>query len=141
MTFYEAIEKYSADENSNKSNGLIINPITGNSRFQFDQLAQVDQITSIQVKKLKPGEFTDPFEFYDENGKKGYKIVRLKSRSKAHTANLNEDYQTIQEMSLASKRQDAISDWITKKSKITYIQIDDSYANCPFNFKGWINKN
>jgi peptidyl-prolyl cis-trans isomerase SurA len=140
MTFAEAVDKYSQDEASNKSNGLIINPITGNSRFKLEQLAQVDQITSLQVKKLKVGEYTDPYEFYDENGKKGYKIVRLKSRTKAHDANINDDYQVIQEMTIANKKHEAISNWISKKSKITYIQIDDSFANCPFTFTEWIKK-
>lgn len=139
LTFAEAVEKYSDDEETKNNAGLWINPITGNSRFTAEQLEKIDPLTNFYAKKLKVGEYTSPFEFYSETGRKGYKVIRLKTRVPAHKANLTDDYQRIQESALAMKKQETMRTWVEKKQKVTYIQIDNSYANCSFTFN-WINK-
>lgn len=137
LTFAEAVEKYSDDAETKNNFGLYINPMTGNSRFTTEQLDKVDAITAFHVKKLKVGEYTAPFEFYNETGKKGYKVVRLRSKIPAHKANLKDDYQRIQDAALAEKKQSTMKSWVQKKKQITYIQVDDSFANCPFSYN-WL---
>lgn len=139
LTFTAAIEKYSDDTETKNNSGLYINPMTGNSRFTTEQLEKVDPLTAFYVKKMKVGQYSDPFEFYNETGKKGYKVIRLKSRIPEHKANLKDDYQRIQELALEEKKQKTMKNWVEKKKNITFIQIDESYANCPFNFN-WTSK-
>jgi peptidyl-prolyl cis-trans isomerase SurA len=139
LTFSAAIEKFSDDTETKNNSGLYINPMTGNSRFTTEQLEKVDPLTAFHVKKMKVAQYSDPFEFYNETGKKGYKVIRLKSRIPAHKANLKDDYQRIQELAMEEKKHKTMMNWVEKKKKITYIQIDESYANCPFNYN-WTSK-
>lgn len=135
ITFKKAAEKYSQDNNSKFNGGLAVNPYTSNSRFDIEQL---DGTTSYWVKKLKTGEISSPFEFTDEKAQKCYKIIRLKARYPAHKANLSDDYQSIQEYAISLKKQEIMNAWVEKQQKVTYIKIDNSYANCDFHYKGWI---
>jgi peptidyl-prolyl cis-trans isomerase SurA len=135
ITFKKAAEKYSQDNDTKYNGGLAVNPYTNNSRFDIDQL---DATTSYWIKKLKTGEISSPFEFTNDKAQKCYKIIRLKARYAAHKANLTDDYQTLQEYSIALKKQEIMKTWIEKEQKITYIHIDDSYKNCDFKYKGWV---
>jgi len=137
ISFAKAAEKFSQDDNTKFNNGLAINPYTGNSRFQSEH---IDPITALQLRRLKLGEISQPFEFTDERGKKGTKIVRLKSRIPAHYANLKDDYQIIQEGALENKKQEVITNWIKRHLKITFIQIDESFHNCQYKFPEWVKK-
>jgi len=138
ISFSQAVEKYSDDEETKFNSGLLINPATGNSRFTIEQLDNMDAITAFHTKKMKVGEYSLPFEYYNQTGKKGYKVIRLKSKVPAHKANLKDDYQRMQESALARKKHKTMLNWVSKKKKITFIQIDESFANCPFTFN-WLN--
>ena len=135
IKFNKAAEKYSQDNDTRSNGGLAVNPYNNNSRFDSEQL---DGTTSYWIKKLRVGEISSPFEFTDEKAKKCYKILKLKAKYPAHKANLTDDYQKIQEIALAKKKQGIMNEWIEKEQKITYIHIDNSYQNCNFNYKGWI---
>ncbi|MBI4649467.1 MAG: peptidylprolyl isomerase [Bacteroidia bacterium] len=129
LKFTQAAELFSGDETSRNNGGLAVNPYTGTSKFEADQL---DGPTYYALKNLKQGELSTPFETLDIKGKKVFKIVKLKSYSEAHKANLKDDYQYIQELALANKKQDIFIEWVNKKQKSTYIRLDPSYKNCRF---------
>jgi peptidyl-prolyl cis-trans isomerase SurA len=38
----------------------------------------------------------------------------------------------------AKLREDFIHEWIIKKQKTTFIQIDPEWQNCEFEFPGWV---
>ena len=135
MKFNKAAERYSQDIDTRSNGGLAVNPYSNNSRFIP---AQLDPVTSFWLKKLKVNDISSPFEFSDDKGKKCYKIIKLKARYPSHKANLSDDYQKVQEMALANKKQVLMKQWIEKEQKITYIHIDNSYLNCSFKYKGWI---
>ena len=65
----------------------------------------------------------------DEN-KNAYRIVIVKSRTQPHKANLKDDYQRIQEVVLQEKQNKAVNDWVEKRRKSTYIQLNDNMNNC-----------
>jgi peptidyl-prolyl cis-trans isomerase SurA len=137
-TFSDVAAKHSDDEETRNNGGLIINPFTGSTRFQMDELGQYDQNVAFEVDKLKIGEFSEPMPARMADGKEAYRILYLKTHTKPHKANLAEDYQAIQSAALSKKQQDAIQKWIKRRSAETYVHIADDYKNCTFNNK-WIN--
>ncbi len=56
----------------------------------------------------------------------------------SHRANLNDDYELIEQMTLMGKQQVVIEEWIQEKKKKTYIHIDESFLKCEFLEDGWI---
>ena len=126
---------YSDDEDTRTNGGLLINYQDGSSQFEKDQ---VEPSIAYAIKDLNPGDISKPFEAEDDKGKTLYKIVRIKSRVKAHTANMQDDYQAIQEMALRKKKEEFVTDWIEKKHENTYIRISDRYKDCAFKYK-WLN--
>jgi peptidyl-prolyl cis-trans isomerase SurA len=137
-TFSDLAAKYSDDEESKNSGGLIINPFTGSTRFQMDEIGQMDQTIVFSIDKLKVGEYTKPMPSTTSDGKQAYRILYLKTRTLPHIANLVDDYQIIQSAAIAKKQQKAVQVWIKKKSADTYVHIADDFKDCTFNNK-WIN--
>lgn len=131
VSFSEAAEKYS-DDDSKKNGGVYVNPQTGASKVPVDQL---ESSIFFVADKLKPGEISRPTLVRTQDGKQSYVIIKLISRSQPHIANLQEDYQMIQNAALEDKKDKAISAWIAKKKKDTYIQINGDYKGCVFKHK------
>ncbi len=138
LSFSEAAAKYSDEEESKNSGGLLVNPNTGATRFQMDEIGQMDQTIAFAVEKLKVGELTKPMPMTTRDGKQAYRILFLKNRTTPHKANLIDDYQKIQGAALAKKQQDAVQVWISKKVGVTYVHLADDFKNCMFNSK-WVN--
>ncbi len=137
-TFSDIAARYSDDDDSKNSGGLTVNPYTGSTRFQMDELGQYDQTIVFAVDNLKVGEFTKPMPATTNDGKQAYRILYLKTRTLPHKANLVDDYQSIQNAAMSKKQQEAIQNWIKKKSVDTYVHLADDFKNCTFNNK-WIN--
>lgn len=135
ITFEKAALYFSEDKSTRANSGLVMNPQTGEPRFEMDQINPVDYRV---VKDLKIGEISAPFESMDDKGKRIYKVMMIKSRSNPHKANLKDDFDLLKNMALANKKNNIINDWITEKIQSTYIHIDDSYKGCNFSRKGWI---
>ncbi len=135
IPFDEAATRYSGDKNSRNNGGVAINPATLSSKWEKQEL---DPDVSKVLDGLKINEISDPFKTIDDKQRVVYKIVKLISRSKQHSANLQEDYQILSELYLAQKKERIMDEWISKQQSKTYISIDDSYVNCNFKYKGWI---
>ena len=133
ITFDEAVKKYSMDEETKNSGGLILNPSTGESRFE---LTRMDPAFYARVNDLKKGEMTEPF--YDENrsGVKMFKFILMKDRADTHTADLVDDYEKIQQLALQKKKEEIITKWSREKIKDTYIKIGNEHGKCEFK-KNW----
>ncbi len=134
--FKEACWKYSEDEATRMNGGVVVNPYTGNSYFEAEQL---DPKIANAIKGLEVGQISKPFESTDESGRAIFKIVQLKSKTQPHQANLTTDYQKIQDMALEKKKKEFMEGWVKTKIKSTYIKIDDSFRNCPFENSAWKN--
>jgi len=137
MNFDEAALRYSTDEESNKSGGIVINPYTGTSGFKSSQL---DPATNYVLKQMKIGEVSEPFESRSMKGKPEMKIIKLINKTEPHIANIKTDYQLISDMAKEKKKEELISNWIKKVQKTTYLKIDKEYQNCNFKYKGWLEK-
>jgi len=135
LTFAKAATLYSDDETTRLNGGVVVNPYTGTSAFEAKQ---IEPSINYILRDLKVGEISEAFESKEQTGINTYKIVHLKSFIKAHTVNMKDDYQMIQEMALEAKKQDEIYKWVTDKQKDTYIKLDADRKNCKFKFPGWI---
>ncbi len=134
LTFEQAAIKNSDDEDTRLNGGKMVNPYTGDSKFEAKQ---IDPSTNFALRNLKPGEISDAFEAKDPTGMSTYKIVYMIRTTKAHTVNIKDDYQMIQDMALNQKKQDEMNKWVKEKLKDTYVRIEGDYKNCSFNFNGW----
>ena len=135
ITFTDAAMRYSFDKNSRNSGGKAINPQSMSTRWKKDEL---DPDVSKVLDNLKVNEISDPFKTIDDKQRTVYKIVKLVSRSKQHRANLQEDYQMLNDIYLNKKQEEAMNKWISDQQARTYVSIDDTYVNCNFKFEGWI---
>lgn len=136
ILFEQAVMKYSQDKNTAMNAGLMINPQTGSSRFEYQDLAP--EIAK-QIYSMNEGDISQPFVMMDQQkNREVCAIVRLTKKTDVHRANLTDDFQTIKAMLEQKLSQELIHDWILKKQKTTYIQIDPEWQNCEFEFPNWI---
>ena len=112
----------------------MINDITGNSKFQADQ---IDPKIFFVIDKLEEGELSKPVLMKTEDNTEAYQIIFLKERTLPHRANPIDDYDKIQAWALQYKQNDVINDWIDSKIAETYIKISDKYKNYSFEHK-WV---
>jgi peptidyl-prolyl cis-trans isomerase SurA len=134
MSWDQAAYMYSSDKNSRNNNGLVTSQQTGSTKFAMNEL---DPDVSKVITVMNIGEISDPFLSLDDKQRQVYKIVKLLNKSKAHPANLQEDYQFLSELFLNKKKEDVYRAWIAKQQAKTYIHIDDTFANCNFKLKSW----
>ncbi len=134
MTFEKAALDFSDDKKYKMNGGLLVNPNTSTNKFQLEELPNEDYQA---IQELQVGEISAPYEAQDENGKTLFKIIRLKSRTERHKANLEMDYNRIKQAALQNKRQKYIQKWLTKKKDETYIHIDESFRECEINFANY----
>lgn len=138
LSFETAAAKYSDDEKTKYNGGKYINPYTNSSKFE---VSAIDPNVLYSIKKLKPGEITEPMLGYDETGMQAFKIIKLISITESHRATLIDDYQTIKEMALQDKKQNLVTAWIKQKQDKTYINFPDSkFKQCDFKYNNWIKK-
>jgi peptidyl-prolyl cis-trans isomerase SurA len=135
ISFAEAAARFSTDKNTRVAGGLVTNPNSLSSKFTVEEL---EGTVSKVLSNLKIGEISDPFETIDpESRQPVYGVVRLIDKTETHKANLQDDYQHLSDLFLQKKREEQIEEWIAKKQGQTYIRIDDTYANCNFEFNNW----
>ena len=97
----------------------------------FLTIDQLDKDMVVMLKDLKVGQYSQPVEFTDQTGKKGVRIVYLKSKSEPHRENLKDDYNRIATRALEEKKNDALDAWFTKKIPTYFIMVDEDYKSCP----------
>lgn len=138
LQFEQAVIQFSEDKNTVMNAGLMINPNTGSSRFEYQDLAP--EIAK-QIYNLNEGEISQPFVMIDQTkNREVCAIVKVKKKTDVHRANLSDDFQAIKAMLEAKMSQDFIHDWIIKKQKTTFIQIDPEWRGCDFEYPGWIHE-
>jgi peptidyl-prolyl cis-trans isomerase SurA len=135
LTFEEAATKFSEDEDSNKNSGLMINPYSGDSKFEE---ANISVSIKYVLNKMEIGDISKPVESVDDAGVTCYEMYKLKTKTVPHIANMDQDYQEIMNLALNFKQQEIINEWIKEKQKAVYIHIDDEYKTCDFQFSGWL---
>ncbi len=128
MNFNVAASKYSDDEAAKYSGPFI----TGRDGSTYVTIDQLDKDIVGMLSKMKVGDISKPTSFQDEQGKKGVRIIYLKSRSEPHRMNLHDDYSKISQFALEEKKNKALDKWLQEKIPSYYIMIDPATgADCP----------
>lgn len=140
ITFPMAALYYSQDPATRTNGGRMVDPNTGSSYFEVDQLKPEDYRA---IKGLKEGEISAPVESLDNEGRNGntvYKILKVDKIIPAHTANFENDYDEIVSIVKQKYAQEQIDGFIDSKIGSTYIVIDPLFGNCEFKREGWKEK-
>lgn len=137
-TFEKAALFYSEDPPSRLNGGHMSDENSGSMLFDKDQLKTSDYNV---LKDMKEGDISASFESRDNEGREGnviYKIIRLDKIIPSHVANLQDDYNVIQDMAKNKASLDAVEKFIREKQQTTYIRIDPLFRDCAFRREGWI---
>lgn len=136
MPFEAAVAQFSEDKNTVMSGGLMTNPNTGASKFEYQDLPS--EIAK-QIYTMQEGGISQPFAMMDRaKNKEVCAIVKLKSKRDAHKANLVDDFQLIRQMLEQKLRAELLDEWIRKKQNEIYVQIDPAWKGCDFEYPGWV---
>ena len=136
FSFDEITQFVSQDKDTRNNKGLMVNPQTGNPKFEMGQLPQ--DVAKV-VADMQVGDISKPFVMTDERkNKEVVTIAKLKSRSEGHKANMSDDYQTLKAIVEEKKKTEILNEWLAKKQNETYIRIKDGWRNCEFKYDGWI---
>jgi peptidyl-prolyl cis-trans isomerase SurA len=133
MTFEQAVRRFS-DDPGRINGGMIMNPMTGTNRFTYEEL-NTDPKLFFVVDKLDVGELSQPVSFQTEDDTEAYRLLYLQSRSQAHRANLDDDYNKIQDWALEAKKAKHISEWVQGKAEKTFVRISSEFRDCSFQNK------
>ncbi|HRZ97043.1 MAG TPA: peptidylprolyl isomerase [Paludibacter sp.] len=138
MTFEQAVIYFSQDKNTAMNAGLMLNEKSGTSKFEYQDLPQ--EVAKV-VYGMGVGEISKPFTMISSTtNKEVVAVVKVKSKTENHKANLTDDYQMLKSFYENQEKEKFLKNWIVRKQKETYISIDPAWQNCKFEYSGWIKK-
>ncbi len=127
IDFGAAVARFSDDESSKFTAGQI----TGRDGSTYVTIDQLDKDLVAMLKDLKVGQYAHPTEYVDERGKKGVRIVYLKTKTEPHRENLKDDYNRVAQRALEEKKNEVLEQWFNKKVVTYYILVNDEFKGCP----------
>ena len=130
ISFEDAVKRYS-DDPGKINGGIMVNQVTGTSKFEEDQL---DPQVLFVINNLKIGEISNPVPMKTFDGKDAFRLLRLDKRTLPHRANLSEDYDRIQNWALEDKKMQIVNEWVKNKIKKSYVRINEKYEDCDFQY-------
>jgi len=136
IDFSTAASIYSDDKETKFNGGMMLNYDNVQSRSTHIPTDKLDPQIALVVDTMKVGELSKPVLVTDQNNKKSYVILYLKSVTDAHKASMAQDFPKIKELAYADKTDRTVSEWFENKRKSTYIRIGDEYQSCP-QIKNW----
>lgn len=134
ISFEEAAKKFSDDKETRQNGGLLINPMNGTTKWENEEISQMDQNLVFVFDKMNVGDVSTPVQYSGMDGKPGYRILTIISRTDPHKINYKDDYAKLLQMATFDRQRKLIREWIEKRSKLTYIKIDPAYS-CELEYK------
>ena len=129
ISFKDAALAFSSEKETRFNGGVLINPQTGDTRFE---LTNLDPVLFSQIRNLEDNEISAPLMEEDRSGLKKYKILKVSNRFDEHKADYSTDYVKIKALALKEKQLNAIKEWMQEKIESTYIYLNKSNRNCEF---------
>ena len=136
ISFQDAALAYSDEKVTKFNGGVLINPQTGDTRFE---LTNLDPILYSQIRSLNDGQISQPIIEEERSGLKKYKILKVSNRFDEHVADYSLDYSKIKSLALKEKQLDLIQKWMDEKIESTYINVNKDSKICSF-ANNWIKK-
>lgn len=136
ISFSDAAREFSDDQLTRANGGVLINPETGDTRFE---LTKLDPQLYNQILKLQDNEVSIPILEEDRSGNKKYKIVTVTNRFDEHVADYAQDYARIKDLALKEKQLKTIAKWMEDKIEETYISVSRDNQSCDF-ANNWLKK-
>lgn len=126
-TFEKAAYKYSQDEESRNTGGMLYDPQTGSIRLLASSIPP-DLATILDTMTI--GNITKVLPYSTPRKKETYRIIFLKNKIPAHIMNLEQDYSYVSELATAQRKDGVLLDWTWKKASSMYVSVSSEYLNC-----------
>jgi peptidyl-prolyl cis-trans isomerase SurA len=136
ISFKDAALELSDEKETKYNGGVLINPQTGDMRFE---LTNLDPVLYSQIRNLKDGEISLPIMEEDRSGLKKYKILKVSNRFDEHVADYSQDYARIKSLALKEKQLELIKEWMSDKIESTYVNVNSDSRLCDFK-NNWLKK-
>lgn len=127
MSFEEVARKYSSDDESKLNGGVMMNPMTTDTRWNLEDL---DRSIFYAIEKIEVGDISPAALVREQDGKEIFRILQLRQRIAPHRANLDQDFSLLKNYVENQKRQEKLMDWVARKKNSTYIFIAPKYRDC-----------
>ncbi len=128
MTFKEAAFRYSIDKYTKFNGGRLTDSNSGEDRMDRSKLPTK---MLMAISGLKDGDISEPFE--DEfNRQSVLRVIKLQQTIPAHKINLETDYARLKNLTINTKRQETVMNWVGEQINDTFVNIDGDYDNCTF---------
>ena len=127
LSFEKGVARFSDDEFTKSSGGLLMNNESASTFFEPDQM---EHNVYFAIEKLEPGQYTEPQYFATPDGKKGMRILYLKAIVPQHKASLSTDYDKIKSIVNSQKQAEQLDQWFKDRVEKNYIKIDSAYDKC-----------
>ncbi|MDQ7948580.1 MAG: peptidylprolyl isomerase, partial [Pedobacter sp.] len=140
LPFSSAASLFSDNKETQYNGGMMLFADNVTSRTTFIPIEKLDPSVFVVIDTMKVGTVSKPVAFSNQqDGKQGYKIFFLKSKTPPHKGNLEQDYPKFRERAETEKKEKVVSEWFEKRKETTYIRVDDEFAGCD-EMKLWANK-
>ncbi len=139
FAFEDVAPVLSDDKDTRNARGLMSTNMmqTGHTTSRFRMQDLPPEIAKA-VDTLKIGEISNPFTMINQRGKTVCVIARLKNRIDGHKATITEDFQIMKDAVISKRRETRMHEWVVDKIKSVYTRLNPQYADCKFEYEGWI---
>jgi peptidyl-prolyl cis-trans isomerase SurA len=139
FTFEIGAREISDDKDTRNNHGIMVNTKerSGERTTRFE-MGELPGEVARAVNGMEVGEISKPFTMIDKSGREVCAIVKLKNRIPAHRASITEDFQILKGAVEAQKSEEFIQKWIREKQRSTYVRIKQGWAECEFQYPGWV---
>lgn len=127
ISFSEAAKSFSEDKSTKFNGGLMINPNTGETKFEINEL---DKSLFFVIDNMELNEVSQAQYMQTPDGKPAFRILQLKNQTPPHRANMKDDYNRIKEVALLKKKKETMDAWVEERVAKTYIRINDGFSSC-----------
>lgn len=128
LSFKEAAFRYSIDKYTKFNAGKLMDQNTGEDKMDRSKLPTK---TLMSIAGLNDGEISEPFE--DEFDRKPVmRIIKLERTIPEHKINLETDYARLKNLTISTKRQETVMNWVAEQIDDTFFSIDSDYEHCDF---------
>ena len=128
MSFKEAAFRYSIDKYTKFNGGKLMDSNSGEDKMDRSKLPTK---MLLAISGLNDGDISEPFE--DEfNRQPVIRVVKLENTIPAHKINLETDYARLKNLTINTKRQETVMEWVGEQIDDTFVNIDSDYDNCEF---------